>query len=295
MDTFIYLGVNLSSNASFYKAQKHLSGQASKTLYSLNSIFDSTCLCIQDKLKLFDALVLPIMNYGSEVWGFHKSQDIERAHLRFLKQILGVRLQTCSMIVYGELSRVPLYVLRNVRFVKYWYKILADPFTLLYQVYKQQVCDVNNRNLKSWSANVKLLLNELGFSYLWNNQEMSQLQLSMVIQRTHDQFYQEFYASINLSSKMETFKTISKHFKLEKYMTSVDVEKHRIALSRFRCSAHKLMIEEGRFRGIGRSPRICPLCPMNIIEDQYHFLLVCPVYRELRNFTKILLQMAIQE
>ena len=138
------------------------------------------------------------MNYGSEVWGFHKSQAIERVHLRFLKQILGVRQQTCNMIVYGELGRVPLYLLRKVRIVKYWYKILADPFTLLYKVYKQQVCDVNNnRNLKSWSANVKLLLNELWFSYLWNNQEMNQLQLSMVIQRIHDQFYQEVYASIN--------------------------------------------------------------------------------------------------
>ena len=76
VDTSIYLGVNLSCNASFYKAQKHLSGQASITLYSLNSLFDSNCLCIQDKLKLFDALVLPIMNYGSKVWGFHKSEYI---------------------------------------------------------------------------------------------------------------------------------------------------------------------------------------------------------------------------
>ena len=42
------------------------------------------------------------------------------------------------------------------------------------------------------------------------------------------------------------------------------------------------MIEEGRFRGIERNLRICPLCPMNIIEDEYHFLLVCPTYRELR-------------
>ena len=86
----------------------------------------------------------------------------KRVHLRFLKQVLGVRQQTCNMIVYGELGRVPLYVLRKVRIVKYWYNILADPFTLLYKVYKQQVYDVNNnRNLKSWSANVKLLLNEL--------------------------------------------------------------------------------------------------------------------------------------
>ena len=68
------------------------------------------------------------------------------------------------MAVYGELGRVPFYVIRKIRIMKYWYKILADPFTLLYKVYKQQVADVdNNRNLKSWSANVKTLKKILGF------------------------------------------------------------------------------------------------------------------------------------
>ena len=31
------------------------------------------------------------------------------------------------------------------------------------------------------------------------------------------------------------------------------------------------MIEEGRFRGIERNLRICLLCPMNIIEDEYQY------------------------
>ena len=223
------------------------------------------------------------MNYGSEVWGFHNSQDIERVHLRSLKQLLNVRQQTSNMTIYGELGRVPFYGISKIRIVKYWFKILADPFTLLYKVYKQQATDVdNNRNLKSWSANVKTLLNSLGISYLWNSQSISQLQLNMVIQTIHDQFYQEFYATIDTSSKLETFRTINKHFKLENYITSIDIDKHRIALSRLRCSAHKLVIEEGRFRGIERNLRICPLSPMNIIEDEYHFLLVCHTYRELR-------------
>ena len=74
----------LSSNGSFYKAQKHLSEQASKALYSLNSLFDKTCLCVEDKVTLFDALILPIMNYGSEVLGFHDSQDIEKIRIKCL-------------------------------------------------------------------------------------------------------------------------------------------------------------------------------------------------------------------
>ena len=58
--------------------------------------------------------------------------------------------------------------------------------------------------------------------------------------------------------------------------------KARHILATFRCSAHNLMIEQGRFINVERSYRICQFCNMNCIEDEYHFLLVCPVYRDLR-------------
>ena len=65
------------------------------------------------------------------------------------------------MAVYGELGRVPFIVIRKVRILKFLFKILSDPYTLLYKVYKQQVQDVNNnRNMKCWSSNIMSLLNE---------------------------------------------------------------------------------------------------------------------------------------
>ena len=71
--------------------------------------------------------------------GIHNSQDIERVHLRFLKQLLNVRQQTSNMTEYGELGRVPFYIIRKIQIVKYWFKILAGPFTLLYTNTKQQM------------------------------------------------------------------------------------------------------------------------------------------------------------
>ena len=32
-------------------------------------------------LDLFDKLITPILNYGNEVWGFHKAPVIESVHL----------------------------------------------------------------------------------------------------------------------------------------------------------------------------------------------------------------------
>ena len=44
----------------------------------------------------------------------------------------------------------------------------------------------------------------------------------------------------------------------------------------------KLEIERGRYFNIPREERKCKLCHVNSVENEYHFLLVCPLYRELR-------------
>ena len=107
--------------------------------------------------------------YGCEIWGFHKAG--ERVHVKFLKQSLGVRRQTSNIAVYGEVGRGPLAILRKVRILKYWYKILTSNNTLLYKVYKQQVNDsLQGSNENNRVLQLRSLLNELGFTYLWNNQ-----------------------------------------------------------------------------------------------------------------------------
>lgn len=99
-DEFTYLGVTFKSNGCFYTAQKRLAESAMKTLYSLNTLFETASMSIKDKLKLFDAMILPIMCYGSEVWGFHKAPDIERIQLKFLKQVLPVKQTTSNAAIY---------------------------------------------------------------------------------------------------------------------------------------------------------------------------------------------------
>ena len=86
VNTFTYLGMTLRSNAKFYKALNVLVEQATKALFSSNNLFDKIDLSISEKIKLFDSIILPILNYASEILGFHPAPDIERVHLKFLKQ-----------------------------------------------------------------------------------------------------------------------------------------------------------------------------------------------------------------
>ena len=134
----------------------------------------------------------------------------------------------------------------------------------------------------NWILQLKTLLNELGFTYLWNSQSMTKLQLQMVSQCIYDQYFQSWYSAVNTTSKLETLKCLNKVLNFEKYFTCIKIDSHRVALTRFGCSAHKLMIEEGRHRNVERNYRFCQICNINVIEDEYHFLLVCPAYRDIR-------------
>ena len=53
-------------------------------------------------------------------------------------------------------------------------------------------------------------------------------------------------------------------------------------MSQFRLSSHYLKIEVGRYSRLSREERNCKLCNQNVCESEYHFLLCCPLYNELR-------------
>ena len=58
-------------------------------------------------------------------------------------------------------------------------------------------------------------------------------------------------------------------------------QKHRVAQTRFRCANHNLAINKLRPTH-DRVDRICKYCHennnVNIIEDEYHFMFMCPLF-----------------
>ena len=68
----------------------------------------------------------------------------------------------------------------------------------------------------------------------------------------------------------------------EQYLNFQLDNKFKYSLTRFRTSSHDLEIEKGRYNRIRREDRLCKLCNLNQIETEYHFLLICPFYRDLR-------------
>ena len=104
----------------------------------------------------------------------------------------------------------------------------------------------------------------------------------MIKQRILDIYKQTWYVAVNNSNRLLLYSRYKHEFIFEKYLDFIVEKKYRIALRQFRLSSHDLEIERGRYADVDRHARICHFCDNNQIENEYHFLIICPLYRELR-------------
>ena len=102
-------------------------------------------------------------------------------------------------------------------------------------------------------------------------------------ERVIDVFKQTWFNGVKSKSSLNLFLRYKNDIQFEKYLDILPINK-RAALSRLRLSSHKLLIETGRYsnRRLERNERKCTFCDMNDLEDEYHFVLVCPLYADLR-------------
>ena len=152
---------------------------------------------------------------------------------------------------------------------------------IVYNMLKNDADRNDSYRGNNWAYQIKNTLNDLGLTYLWTTQEARD-SFQIIQQRILDQYKQSWYTNINNSRRLLSYSRYKHDFESEKYLEVIYDKKFRSALSRFRLSSHQLMIEKGRYNNIPVDERICRFCNMNQLENEYHFLLICPLYHNLR-------------
>ena len=173
VNTFNYVGIVFSYTGKWSQTQTTLADKAKQAMFKLNRklyhLYDPQPeFCCE----LFDRLIAPILMYGSEVWGFHSADAVERVHLNFCKKVLKVKKTTTSNIVYGELGRFPLQLQRYFRIIKYWLKIVCHKGNpLVCKMYDSLYKRLNeDENIINWAIFTRNLLFKLGFADVWTAQ-----------------------------------------------------------------------------------------------------------------------------
>ena len=94
--SYKYLGMTLNPYGNVGLAREELKKVVLKALYKLRKeISDNFRENIMLRIKLFDALISPILLYVSEIWGVDSNDQIEKdpaelVQIKFLKWLLGV-------------------------------------------------------------------------------------------------------------------------------------------------------------------------------------------------------------
>lgn len=287
VNKFCYLGVVFSAGGSNFETQKTLSGQALKAIFTLNKyLFNFTSLKPSHVLDLFDKLITPILNFGSEVWGFSKSPSIETVHLQYCKKLLGVKQSTQNDFIYGELGRIDYQSRRYLAIIRYWFKVVgSEENKYIKQVYNMMLSDMMAQPLKiNWASCIKDLLSRLGFLIVWETQGVGNVKafLNIFKQRVGDVFRQNWHSRLENSTRARCYIAFA-DFQYQNYLDVLNITKYRENLSRLRLSSHRLEVEVGRWAKPNKIPyqnRKCKVC--HVLEDEFHFLLECPLYTDLR-------------
>ena len=282
VDCFNYLGLTLNFNGKFTKTLKIIASQGEKCMWHILSICNRLSLNMETKLHVFDTYVSSVLNYGCEVWGFHPAHDIEKVHMNFCKRILNVKRSATNVVILSELGRTPLCIDRKIRILKYWLKLLKTKNCILKSLYEDML---QCQNCCNWLCQVKSILLSLGFGDVWYSQHVNHIEwfLKCVKMRLTDNFIQERDTILDNSSKCNIYKHLIDRFCLQYYLKISMPDCYTILITRFRVSAHTLLIEKGRYHNIERDKRLCQMCDMNDVEDEYHFILKCPFYTHLRH------------
>ena len=288
VNQFTYLGVVFSSGGSFMQNSKTLAGKALRAMHQLWQLLKEVEYPVHICFNLFDSLVASVLNYGSEIWGFMQAEYIERVHRKFCKYMLNVKISTNNYAVYNELGRYPLIIERHVRIVKYWFSLLhkSRKNCILNAVYVSMETDMqgDDQNILWRLSKLKNLLERNGFAEVWYYPHSvdPKLFIPLLRRRLIDNFLVKLREGLNTYSSMTLYRELKDDFSLSEYLKILQHKKYRNAISKLRLSSHRLAIESGRYTGTERQNRKCIFCTTNDIEDEFHFVLICPSYQNLR-------------
>ena len=163
--SYKYLGLMMSPYGNFNLARQELKKVALKALYKLRKEMGNHFReNIKLTIKLFDALISPILLYASEVWGIDCNEKLEKdpaesVQSKFLKCLLGVNKYCNNNACRTETGRFPMRVEAQCRNLKFWLTLSKNENKLSQISYN----DIERSENKAfWSKNIKSLLDHIG-------------------------------------------------------------------------------------------------------------------------------------
>jgi hypothetical protein len=308
--TFVYLGMLFDQENGTQGGLARMLGRARPAMFGmLRRCYELNINNVHVRCRLFDALVRPILDFGCEIWGPANMAggseltakhgiryEVEKMHLGFLRQCLGVRKSVSGVVLLSELNRLPMSFMWVRQCLRFYNRIQSRSDDDFVKCAMNQNRELALGGAECWSSHLNQCLTRYNFHFLAqeNNQKVSVQEVMNLIEDDWRlggvEKLPEGLVSVRAQpdEKRIGFRllTYTKWFApggqadpKSTFWYTLSSPKQISTVARFRLGSHNLCVGE---HGKARSQRVCPCCDTNDREDEFHALFVCTAYSDLR-------------
>jgi hypothetical protein len=279
VDSYKYLGMVFHYSLNYDFTADVLAKSGGRALGAICSKFRNLKgLTFKTFKKMFDTGVAPILDYCSGVWGKNKCGKLDTIQNRALRFFLGVHKFAPTIAVTGDCGWISCTTRRHIEILRLWNRLInINHSRLTYKIFMwdKSLCS------KNWSKSVFEIMT------MCNIVENFELHLPVSINYVRnslcEQNRSEWRNELQEVSKLRSYCLFKDSYGCEPYLYKVVDRHHRSILAQFRCGILPLKVETGRYQNIPAELRLCVLCEENVVENEFHFMLQCSKYDNLRN------------
>ena len=281
VEDYIYLGTKFNYNGKFDKAKAKQAHQARKASYSLITKIKQLNLTVEVSIELFERLIIPILLYGSEIWGYEEPKQIQIMFNKTMRRFLNLHKTTPMCMINGELGLKEISEYIENRMVNFWCNIATGDESKMSSILYKWIKTHHDKNTyKSiWIEKIKATLDKSQMPYIFDNVTIeckNWLRNSTKV-RLEEYYAKKWSDTVYKNSSCLNYRAMTLVKRTQNYV--LKLPKYYIyAMCKFKCVNHYMPIVAGRYSDTPIDERLCTICQLNEIGDEFHYLFNCTFF-----------------
>ena len=165
---YVYLGTTFNYNGSFTKAQLKQSRQARKATFAIITKIKQLDLTFETAIELFERMILPVLLYGSEIWGYENIEELRKKFDCMLRIFLRVHKSTPMCMIYGELGLKEISEYIDNRMLNFWRNLATGDENKISSILYQWIKAKSKQNISEsqWFFKINTVLGQINMPEL---------------------------------------------------------------------------------------------------------------------------------
>lgn len=286
-DGYRYLGLDLTATLDYTHSVNTLANASGRALGALVAKhYNQGGLHYEIYKKLYDATTVPIMDYGSGLWGAKVYDRCKTVQNRAQRTFLGVGKYTPVPAISGDMGWSPPHVRRQLNMIRLFARLIRMPPSRLTRRIFDWEYDLAMHGHTTWCKDAKLLLVGCGLQSVWDSRSLGGQSLRAVLLQAETSLMADvqtrWLSDIDAMPKLRTYKLVKTDYGCEDYLHVNLGIRQRSAIAKMRAGVFPIRVETGRYRRLPVEQRLCQVCHMAEVEHEEHFIVRCPLYADLR-------------